>query len=71
MADMAISDDPWTWPEETWRAPVEHIRAGRSLKPDSWPGGAKVAVGISFDSDHESIALVRRNHSASQLSQGE
>src|SRR5262245_39038937 len=28
-----------------------HIGAGRRLKPPSWPGGARIAVGLSFDVD--------------------
>ena len=34
-------------------AAVSRIRAGRSLAPKSWPNGAKVAVAITFDVDHE------------------
>ncbi|RRQ26576.1 polysaccharide deacetylase [Rhodococcus sp. Eu-32] len=51
------SDDPWQWPESTWRPIVEHVRAGRSLSPSTWPGDADVAVAVSFDSDHETPAL--------------
>ena len=36
--------EPWQWPEERWRSIVEKVRAGRSLKPAQWPGGARVAV---------------------------
>ncbi|ANY09406.1 polysaccharide deacetylase family protein [Pseudonocardia sp. HH130630-07] len=50
-------DAPWRWPEERWRGHVEHVRAGRSLTPARWPGGRRVAVAISFDSDHETPAL--------------
>lgn len=63
--------DPWQWPEDRWRAPVEAVRAGRSLAPSTWPGGARVAVGLSFDSDHESIPLVKGQTSPGPLSQGE
>lgn len=66
-----ISDDPWTWSEETWRTAVGSVRAGRRLVPDKWPNGARVAVGLSFDSDHESIPLVRRNHTPGEMSRGE
>jgi peptidoglycan/xylan/chitin deacetylase (PgdA/CDA1 family) len=68
---MSDLNEPWEWPEEHWRGLVDHVRAGRSLKPDSWPNGARVAVALSFDSDHESIPLVRRQASPGQLSQGE
>jgi hypothetical protein len=49
--------EPWEWPEETWRTMVGRARAGRSLKPASWPEGARCAVAISFDADHETIPL--------------
>lgn len=50
-------DEPWRWPESRWRPIVEKVRAGRSLAPKSWPGGAKCAVALSFDSDHETTTL--------------
>ena len=68
---MGLADDPWTWPEQTWRRTVERVRAGRRLVPDPWPDQARVAVGISFDSDHESIPLVRRRFSPGEISRGE
>ncbi len=49
--------EPWQWPESTWRPIVEKVRAGRSLAPAAWPGGARVAVALSFDSDHETTTL--------------
>jgi len=53
-----MTDDlPWQWPESKWRPAVERVRAGRSLKPASWPEGAKCAVALSFDSDHETTTL--------------
>jgi peptidoglycan/xylan/chitin deacetylase (PgdA/CDA1 family) len=61
----------WQWPEQHWRGLVEKVRAGKRLVPSTWPGGAKVAVGLSFDSDHESIPLVNKQSSPGQLSQGE
>ena len=63
--------DSWTWPEERWRKIVEKIRAGRSLKPDAWPGGARCAVALSFDSDHETQVLRWGHDSPGRLSQGE
>jgi peptidoglycan/xylan/chitin deacetylase (PgdA/CDA1 family) len=63
--------EPWTWPEEVWRAHVDRVRAGRSLAPSSWPGGAKMAVALSFDSDHETIPLRDNETSPGKLSQGE
>jgi peptidoglycan/xylan/chitin deacetylase (PgdA/CDA1 family) len=63
--------EPWQWDEATWRAHVERVRAGRSLGPESWPAGARVAVAISFDSDHETIPLRDAETSPCRLSQGE
>jgi peptidoglycan/xylan/chitin deacetylase (PgdA/CDA1 family) len=33
------------------------VRAGRSLAPKSWPGGARVAVLLSFDVDNETVFM--------------
>ncbi len=67
----AREDEPWAWEELRWRGYVERVRAGRSLKPHAWPGGADVAVAISFDSDHETIPLRNRETHPGKLSQGE
>jgi peptidoglycan/xylan/chitin deacetylase (PgdA/CDA1 family) len=61
---------PWQWDDATWRGHVGHIRAGRALVP-AWPDGAKVAVALSFDSDHETIPLRDGETSPGKLSQGE
>ncbi|MCZ6552714.1 MAG: polysaccharide deacetylase, partial [SAR324 cluster bacterium] len=53
----AGSDPSWAWEEARWRKIVNKVRAGRSLKPAVWPGGARVAVALGFDSDHESWVL--------------
>jgi peptidoglycan/xylan/chitin deacetylase (PgdA/CDA1 family) len=50
---------------------VDRVRAGRSLAPATWPGDAKVAVALSFDSDHETIPLRDNETSPGKLSQGE
>ena len=63
--------DTWSWPEERWRPIVEKVRAGRSLKPETWPGGARCAVALSFDSDHETQTLRWGDSSPGRLSQGE
>ncbi|SPE63608.1 putative urate catabolism protein [Streptomyces netropsis] len=62
---------PWQWEEHEWRGHVERVRAGRSLKPDVWPQGAKAAVALSFDPDHESIPLRDGETRPGKLSQGE
>jgi peptidoglycan/xylan/chitin deacetylase (PgdA/CDA1 family) len=66
-----MTTEPWQWDEPTWRAHVERVRAGRRLVPERWPGGARVAVALSFDSDHETIPLRKGETSPCQLSQGE
>ena len=73
MPDTAPSPEllPWQWPEERWRGIVGKVRAGRSLKPKAWPGGARVAVALSFDSDHESGELREGGSSPGKLSQGQ
>ncbi|ETX28608.1 polysaccharide deacetylase family protein [Roseivivax isoporae] len=63
--------DAHTWSEETWRTRVAQIRAGRSLLPRSWPGGARCAVALSFDSDHETNELRDGAESLARLSWGE
>ena len=65
------TDEPWTWPETRWRPIVEKVRAGRSLKPVAWPDGARCAVALSFDSDHETLTLRAGESSPGRLSQGE
>ena len=63
--------EPWQWPEATWRRIVGRARAGRSLKPKAWPDGARCAVAISFDADHETIPLRDGDESPMRISQGQ
>lgn len=63
--------EPWQWPEPTWRGIVERVRAGRSLAPRTWPGGARCAVALSFDADHDTIPLRDGDESPMRLSQGQ
>src|SRR5918993_2721718 len=69
MDDM--SSQPWTWDEQTWRNKVDHVRAGRSLKPAQWKNGARCAVALSFDSDHETNELRDGGKSIGRMSQGQ
>ncbi len=62
---------PWQWPEAKWRAIVGKVRAGRSLKPARWKDGARCAVALSFDSDHETGTLRAGRTSPGELSRGE
>src|SRR4030088_1599487 len=63
--------EPWQWPEEHWRKLVNRVRAGRPLRPAAWPGGARCAVALSFDSDHETNELREAGESIARLSQGQ
>jgi peptidoglycan/xylan/chitin deacetylase (PgdA/CDA1 family) len=63
--------EPWQWPEDEWRRRVDQVRAGRSLKPESWPGGARCAVALSFDSDHETNELRDGGTSIGRMSWGQ
>ena len=65
------SGEAWEWPEEVWRRIVERARAGRSLSPKAWPGGARCAVALSFDADHETIPLRDMDESPMRISQGQ
>ncbi|HKK37588.1 MAG TPA: polysaccharide deacetylase [Paracoccaceae bacterium] len=71
MPTPETDDLPWTWPEDRVTAAVNRIRAGRSLKPAVWPEGARCAVALSFDSDHETLTLRTGRTSPGPLSQGE
>jgi peptidoglycan/xylan/chitin deacetylase (PgdA/CDA1 family) len=62
---------PWQWPDEHWRGIVDHVRAGRAYRPRSWPGGARCAIALSFDSDHETNELREGGESIGKLSQGQ
>ena len=63
--------EPWKWPEAVWRERVGHVRAGRPFRPQSWPGGARCAVALSFDSDHETNELRDGGNSIGRLSWGQ
>ncbi len=63
--------EAWEWPEDVWRRVVERARAGRSLSPRAWPEGARCAVALSFDADHETIPLRDTDESPMRISQGQ
>jgi peptidoglycan/xylan/chitin deacetylase (PgdA/CDA1 family) len=71
MSDTTASPEPWQWEEDAWRSRVEHVRAGRSLKPARWKDGARFAVALSFDADHETLELRFGGRSFGKLSQGQ
>ncbi|HYH32524.1 MAG TPA: polysaccharide deacetylase [Pseudonocardia sp.] len=70
MTDQDATE-PWQWDEPTWRGHVDRVRAGQRLVPRTWPGGARVAVALSFDSDHETIPLRDGETRPGKLAQGE
>jgi len=64
-------DPPWYWSEARIVEAVQAVRAGRSLNPESWPSGARVAVLLSFDVDNETVWLRNGDTNVGGLSQGE
>lgn len=70
--DAINADEPWNWPDEYVFEQVNRVRAGRDLNPDSWPGGARVAVLLSYDVDNETVMGLRSGEiSVGPLSQGQ
>jgi peptidoglycan/xylan/chitin deacetylase (PgdA/CDA1 family) len=63
--------EAWEWPQDVWRRIVERARAGRSLAPKTWPDGARCAVALSFNADHETFALPDADENLSRISQGQ
>lgn len=61
----------WQWSEAQILETVNRVRAGRSLQPEAWPSGARVAVLLSFDVDNETISLRFGEPTIGALSQGE
>ena len=72
LAQDQSTPEPWNWSEEMVRSAVNQVRAGRDLNPPSWPGGARVAVLLSFDVDNETTQGLRTGTvSIGPLSQGQ
>jgi peptidoglycan-N-acetylglucosamine deacetylase len=63
--------EPWQWPQQHWRRLVGRVRAGRPLRPKEWPEGARCAVALSFDSDHETNDLRDGGKSLGRLAWGQ
>jgi peptidoglycan/xylan/chitin deacetylase (PgdA/CDA1 family) len=57
-----------TWSDDQLKQAAAHVRTGRRLTPPSWPNGARVAVGLSFDVDNESYLLASGQTSPTTLS---
>jgi peptidoglycan-N-acetylglucosamine deacetylase len=62
---------PWDWSWDRIDGAVSSVRAGRDLTPERWPGGARVAVLLSFDVDNETVWLRNGDTNVGGLSQGE
>jgi peptidoglycan/xylan/chitin deacetylase (PgdA/CDA1 family) len=56
---------------EELRQQMFHVSAGKRLKPASWPGGARVAVSLSFDVDNATATLSTGTLDYEVLSRGE
>lgn len=63
--------EPWQWQEEHWRKLLRQVRAGRRLRPKSWPDGGRCALALSFDSDHETNELRDGGKSIGRMSWGQ
>ena len=70
-AQTPVRRPAWEWSEDSIRKVVGAVRAGRDLQPKQWPGGARVAVLLSFDVDNESVSLRFGEPTIGALSQGE
>ena len=68
---MSRNGEPWTKHKDDWQQRVNRVRAGRSLAPAEWPHGARWAVALSFDCDHECFELGAGRGSVGRLSWGE
>lgn len=63
--------EPWQWDEAHWRGLINQVRAGERLAPKSWPGGARCAVALSFDADHETNELREGGKSIGRMAWGQ
>ena len=68
---VGAAGEPWQWDESHWRGLVNQVRAGRRLAPARWKGGARCAVALSFDSDHETNELRDGGKSIGRMSWGQ
>ncbi|WP_110649306.1 polysaccharide deacetylase family protein [Salinicola peritrichatus] len=67
----SVDKKPWQWEEAEWRDKVERVRAGALLRPQRWKNGARCAVALSFDSDHETSELREGGQSIGRLNWGQ
>lgn len=71
LGSKGYAQPPTEWSEERILESVSVVRAGKVLTPSSWPGGAQVAVCLSFDVDNETLMLRRGETAPVALSAGE
>lgn len=71
MKEPAKPLEPWQWPDAHWRKLVDQVRAGRAYKPKAWKDGARCAIALSFDSDHETSELRDGGKSIGRMSWGQ
>jgi peptidoglycan/xylan/chitin deacetylase (PgdA/CDA1 family) len=77
VIQLAVAQPPPAIPQPGVKLTVDqlkaqiHVTAGRRLRPKSWPGGARVAVALSFDVDNMSTSLARGDLAPGVLSRGE
>lgn len=64
-------DRPWEMTEDEWTEIIGRVRAGRALRPARWPNGARFAVALSFDCDHEVGSLAGGSFAPGRLAWGE
>ena len=68
-AQQPAASQPGTqWSDAQLHEAVGLARVGRKLTPKSWPNGARVAVGLTFDADSEAPLLRDGNTSPTALS---
>ena len=63
--------EPWQWADAQWQKLVNQVRAGRSYRPKAWKDGARCAVALSFDSDHETNELREGGKSIGRMAWGQ
>jgi len=71
MSNPGAAPEPWQWEEPHWRGLVDQVRAGKRLAPARWKDGARCAVALSFDSDHETNELREGGKSIGRMSWGQ
>lgn len=62
---------PWQWPDEHWKKLINRVRGGKTYAPKKWKNGARCAVALSFDSDHETNELREGGKSYGRMQWGQ